>query len=376
MRLSPSRLKFGSPIFIPTGLRRQPSMNSSPYFFRVEHDLLRSEAFKTLGGSAIKVYLVIGLYSDFGTDWAYPSIRTIARQAGLSRQTVLNAIEQLSDSGLLVTNKAKGRSRRIESSGRRLSDRRTELAQVTPPGKKTPKTRLNILEEPASGGLKNLEPEVSMVFQNQDRSRSRLSTLSGPRDRPKGETTSTEETASIPIPGTPFRLTAEGRLQVAVDLQELLTNQGISAQLAQRLLDQKDPEAVAKVLLNALYLQSQGKLQNGPGYIRAGIEDGYDLLPQVATRLEVRRQELANQLRTMELQQRQMEDGRAHAAEQAAISYVLAQLPAPELNRLLEQALYLLPEPIVARNPTLSNPFVRAKVYELACGYPTSEVPS
>ena len=39
----------------------------APYFFRVEHDLLRSESFKTLGGSAIKVYLVIGLYSDFGT---------------------------------------------------------------------------------------------------------------------------------------------------------------------------------------------------------------------------------------------------------------------------------------------------------------------
>ena len=73
-------------------------MNPSSYFFRVEHDLLRSEAFKTLGGSAIKVYLVIGLYSDFGTDWAYPSIRTIARQAGLSRQTVLNAIEAFSRS--------------------------------------------------------------------------------------------------------------------------------------------------------------------------------------------------------------------------------------------------------------------------------------
>ena len=67
----------------------------APYFFRVEHDLLRSEAFKALGGSAVKVYLVIGLYSDFGTDWAYPSIRTIARQAGLSRQTVLAAIEEL-----------------------------------------------------------------------------------------------------------------------------------------------------------------------------------------------------------------------------------------------------------------------------------------
>ena len=82
----------------------------APYFFRVEHDLLRSESFKTLGGSAIKVYLVIGLYSDFGTDWAYPSIRTIARQAGLSRQTVLAAIEELTRRGLLATSKSKGRS--------------------------------------------------------------------------------------------------------------------------------------------------------------------------------------------------------------------------------------------------------------------------
>jgi hypothetical protein len=62
------------------------------FFFRVEHDLLKSESFKALGGSAIKVYLVIGLYADFGTGWAYPSIRTIAKQAGLSRQTVLAAI--------------------------------------------------------------------------------------------------------------------------------------------------------------------------------------------------------------------------------------------------------------------------------------------
>ena len=82
----------------------------SPYFFRVEHDLLRSESFRTLGGSAIKVYLVIGLYSDFGTDWAYPSIRTIARQAGLSRQTVLVAIEELARLGLMATSKSKGRS--------------------------------------------------------------------------------------------------------------------------------------------------------------------------------------------------------------------------------------------------------------------------
>src|SRR5262249_12586456 len=117
----------------------------------------------------------------------------------------------------------------------------------------------------------------------------------GHRSRPKQETAPKEDTTSTPIPGTPFHLTAEGRLHVAVDLQELLTNHGIPDQLASRLIAQKDPEAVAKVLLNALYLQSQGKLQNGPGYIRAGIEDGYELLPQVASRLESRRRKLEDQ---------------------------------------------------------------------------------
>src|SRR3954452_1193901 len=81
-----------------------------PFFFRVDHDLLRSESFKSLGGSAIKVYLVLGLYADFGTGWAYPSIRTIAKQAGLSRQTVLGALDELARAGLLAASKSPGRS--------------------------------------------------------------------------------------------------------------------------------------------------------------------------------------------------------------------------------------------------------------------------
>jgi hypothetical protein len=186
--------------------------------------------------------------------------------------------------------------------------------------------------------------------------------------RPKEDAAPKEDTTSIPIPGTPFRLTAEGRLHVAVDLQDLLTSQGIPNQLARRLIAQRDPEAVAKVLLNALYLQSQGKLQNGPGYIRAGIEDGYDLLPQVASRLETRRRELADQLRRLEVQQNQMREARAQSAKQAAISYLLERLAPDELGQFLEQAICLLPEPIVRRNPSLSNPFVRIKIYELATG--------
>lgn len=339
------------------------------YFFRVEHDLLRSEAFKTLGGSAIKVYLVIGLYSDFGTDWAYPSIRTIAKQAGLSRQTVLSAVKDLCDRGLLATSKSRGRStayKVIRQAPERPSAGKSKRAprKQTTPG-------LDSLDDGGSTGPNSLEdtPETGLD------SLTPLAQFFGPpgrAGRPKQETGTKDDTASIPIPGTPFRLSAEGRLVVAVDLQELLTNQGIPAQLAERLAAQKDPESVAKVLLNALYLQSQGKLQNGPGYIRAGIEDGYDLLPQVAHRLETRRRELEARLRKIDDEQRHHRELRERDAEEAAINLVIARLGAEELAILVEQAIALLPEPIIRRNPTLSNPFVRGKVYELACGDPLS----
>jgi hypothetical protein len=344
-------------------------MNS--FFFRVEHDLLRSEAFQTLAGSAIKVYLVIGLYSDFGTDWAYPSIRTIARQAGLSRQTVLVAIEQLTRLGLLATSKATGRSTAYKII-RQAPERpaRSKSAPATPqqPAENLTGTGPIFLEASPRSGPKPLEVTPRSGPKPGPAAAHPLG-LVGPKGRPEQEPSSKpDQTASIPIPGTPFRITAEGRLLVAVDLQELLTNQGIPGHLAQGLVTQKDPEAVAKVLLNAFYLESQGKLQNGPGYIRAGIEDGYDLLPQVASRLEGRRRELEAQLRRVAARQEQAREIDQHVSEQAAIASVIEQLSPKELDQLVEQAVRLLPEPIVRRNPTLSNPFVRGKVYELACG--------
>ncbi len=343
-------------------------MNS--YFFRVEHDLLRSEAFKELGGSAIKVYLVIGLYSDFGTDWAYPSIRTIAHQAGLSRQTVLVAIDQLARMGLLATSKTKGRSTAYRII-RQAPQRPPRQRESTRQSKKPKQSGLISLDDCPESGPYLLEDSPETGPESGPASAQALGRI-GPEAGPQQEAISKHETtASIPIPGTPFRITADGRLHVAVDLQELLTNQGIPKNLASRLVAQKDPEAVAKVLLNALYLQSQGKLQNGPGYIRAGIEDGYDLLPQVASRLESRRRQLEGYLRQVENRERQTREAQEQASEESAMNYVLEQLGPAQLNSLVEQAIRLLPEPIVRRNPTLSNPFVRAKVYELACGEPT-----
>ena len=351
----------------------------APYFFRVEHDLLRSESFKALGGSAIKVYLVIGLYSDFGSDWAYPSIHTIASQAGLSRQTVLVAIEELSRRGLLATSKSKGRSsaykimrqapERPPSGTRGEKGKRPGKGGQSDPVQESPITSPLFLEGGDESGQDSLDVPSSAGPISYP-GLAHLLGQAGREGRPYLEPTSKEDTNSIPIPGTPFRLSAEGRLLVAVDLQELLTNQGIPKRMAEKLAAQKDPEAVAKVLLNALYLQSQGKLQNGPGYIRAGIEDGYDLLPQVATRLESRRRELETRLRTVAAKRERQREESVRNDEEAAINLVLGSLRPEEIDNLVRRAVEALPEPIVRRNPTLSNPFVRGKVYELAGGEP------
>jgi hypothetical protein len=338
------------------------------FFFRVEHDLLRSEAFRSLGGSAIKVYLVIGLYSDFGTGWAYPSIRTIAKQGGMSRQTVLDAIGELTKVGLLATSKSPGKATAYKIL-RNAPDRPSSK------GRKASQNARRTVPEPFEGPLRSgpfsLEEEAGGIPESSGgaaRGFGRGGRADGPKQDPG--TREEEDNTSIPIPGTPFRITAEGKLLVAVDLQELLTEQGLPKKLAGKLVTQKEPQDVAKVLLNALFLQSQGKLQNGPGYIRAGLEEGYELLPQVATKLEVRRRQLEEHLRSTAARRDRDRRDEQREAEEEAISLLIERLHPEELQRLVDRAVEELPGPIVRRNPTLSNPFVRGKVYELAGGEP------
>lgn len=338
------------------------------FFFKVEHDLLRSESFKSLGGSAIKVYLVIGLYADFGTGWAYPSIRTIAKQAGLSRQTVLGAIGELTGVGLLATSKSKGKS--------------TAYKVIRPaPDRPGVKRRADPPQGTAAGGptVLGVKPEAVPVplgvgASTGPESCAGLAQVFGPGGPEAGpeQEHRTREDNTIPIPGTPFRLAPDGSLVVAADLQGLLREQGIAPKLAERIAARHAPEVVARVLLNAIHLHGQGKLQNTPGYIRAGVEDGYELLPQVATQLENRRREAEAQGKADEARREKARQEVAQKAESAAIALVIESLGPQQVKDLMRRAVELLPEPIVRRNPTLSNPFVRGKVYELAAGDPVT----
>lgn len=339
------------------------------YFFRVEHELLRSDAFKALGGSAIKVYLVIGLYSDFGTGWAFPSIRTISTQAGLSRQTVLDAIDELVASGLLAIHKKPGKA----NAYRVLHP---APPRPTPIPRTGPEKRKSTVPDSLGLGAVTVPDSLDVTPRAGQETYEALVQFFGTRGhdlRPKQETRTKPENNDIPtlpIPGTPFRLTADGRLSVSVNLADLLAEQGIPRRMAERFALEKDPEAIAKVLLNAFYLKSQGKLQNGPGYVRAGIEEGYELLPQVATRLEQQRRELAQQMKQKASREEHTRRQSEQAEEEAAIQLVLQRMDPDELEMLVKQAIASLPRPLVQRNPTLSNPFIRARVYELACGEP------
>ena len=324
------------------------------FFFRVEHDLLRSESFKTLGGSAIKVYLVIGLYSDFGTGWAYPSIRTIARQAGLSRQTVLAAIEDLARAGPAGDEQVEGPVDRLQDHppGAGATGPEEEGHGVPGTGPDWPTF--------FRGGRRNCPNFFRTHPPNWSRFFRGLGPIPRP-ERPRGLGPNENQEREKTAPASRFRelpsgSRPKGGLLVAVDLQELLTDQGIPRRLAERLAAQKDPEDVAKVLLNAFYLQSQGKLQNGPGYIRAGIEDGYDLLPQVANRLESRRRELEAQLRTLESKREKARQEEAREAENAAIALVIESLRPGEVDELVRQAVALAPRADRPPEPDAQQP--------------------
>jgi hypothetical protein len=323
--------------------------------------LLRSSAFQRLGGSAIKVYLVIGLHSDFGTDWAYPSIRTIAKIAGLSRQTVLTAISDLCRAGMLATSKSVGRStaykiiRAAPDKAARPKPGRVQESNQTGP--------LSLEAHPRTGPFSlSLDSPTGL---NSGADPSQFVGASGRTVRPEQEP-ETKENHSAAIPGTPFQITADGRLLLSVDLQELLTTHGIPPKTAAKLLAQKDAQAVAKVLLNAFYLERQGRLQNGAGYIRAGIEEGYELLPQVANHLESRRRQLQIELDAIR-DRRSKEEARASQDQrEMELDQLLDSMPRAQRDDLVRQAVTLLQGPLVRRNPTLSNPLVRSKVLELA----------
>jgi hypothetical protein len=148
------------------------------------------------------------------------------------------------------------------------------------------------------------------------------------------------------------------------DLDRLQT-EGISEPMDRRFAQGEKAAAAARVLANVQVLKAQGRLVNPAGYIRAGIEQGYALLPAAARRLEAER-------RTEETAQRNAAAALARAraeaerqAEASAENAALATLEPARLEELVRRSLAELPPALTRRDPTVGNAFVPARVIEL-----------
>jgi len=354
------------------------------HFFRIEHGLLKSEVFRSLSGSAVKVYLVVGMHADFTTGWAYPSVRTIARQTGMCRQTILDAIDELRAGGLLELHKVAGRSTayRVVRGGFAAPStpsrrRRRNVRDRTPetdvnPTKANQERADTKPERPISNAERSDVPSIGEVG-GLDSWEDAAQSLghAGLEIRPKREPGTRDKTTTglEVLPGQPIRLLPEGVLFVAVeDAVRLLKANGFSNSVAKRIAEHPKNEVVAKTLLNVLHLKSLGKLKNPAGYIVAGLKEEYEPLPAVAKRLEERRREFdamrlqAEAAEVARRRKRQLEE------EEEEINRVLGALPADVREDLQRRAEAELPPRLLRRKRALDNPVVRLRIYELAVG--------
>jgi hypothetical protein len=150
-------------------------------------------------------------------------------------------------------------------------------------------------------------------------------------------------------------------------LVDQLKTEGLPEPLAEQFA-REAPEASTRMLLNVEVRRVEGKLKNPAGYLRAGIEGNYALLPAAAKRAEAERRAEQTAMRNAQAALAKAQAAAEHEAEDAQVTRTLAGLSADRLAELVSQAVATLPAPIVRRNPTITNPFVRAKVFELAGG--------
>jgi hypothetical protein len=152
----------------------------------------------------------------------------------------------------------------------------------------------------------------------------------------------------------------------AASLESRLKTEGLPEALARRYAKGEKSEAARRVLANVGVLKAQGRLTNPAGYIRAGIEAGYALLPAAARRLEADRRATDAAARNASAALERALAEAERLAEARAADATLAAIDPARLAELIRRAMAELPSPLTRRDPTLANPFIRARVVELA----------
>ncbi|MFM7130679.1 MAG: hypothetical protein ACKO0V_15115 [bacterium] len=188
---------------------------------------------------------------------------------------------------------------------------------------------------------------------------------SGPKRDKTNKSHKNDSVPTIDIPGTPFQVSLTGVLLSRLPIKDVLVESKIAPITADQITRQYDSQTIIRVILNSIFLNKSGKLQNAAGYIRMGVEKAYDLLPQMAKMIETRRQKLETEQQAVLAKERKRHEADQLAMEEAAINLVIENMNRDELDKIIRRAVSSLPDTLVRRNPSITNPLIRARVYEL-----------
>lgn len=91
-------LRPSSLLFLLTSKMKPKDNNSFSKFYP---QIVKSGLLNRLSSSAIRVYLVLLVYSNYKTNWSYPTVKTISQLSGVNKNRIYKAVEELIDCGLI-----------------------------------------------------------------------------------------------------------------------------------------------------------------------------------------------------------------------------------------------------------------------------------
>jgi hypothetical protein len=142
---------------------------------------------------------------------------------------------------------------------------------------------------------------------------------------------------------------------------QILRSEGITEKTAADLAGRVADEDLARLLMHAHELAAKGKLKNRAGYLRRGIESGFESIPTVEAAIKSRRRQLASE----EADARRRREADAAKARHDDAGEAIRRLPPAALEALISEAVASIPPPLVRKDQTIGNPFVRAAVANL-----------
>lgn len=93
-----------------TKQEEQQELKADVSWFHIFKEIIRSGTWARMSPSAKSIYPVVKSFTNWESGSAFPSIDTLQELSGSARASVVKALKELEELGLLIKNKSRGRS--------------------------------------------------------------------------------------------------------------------------------------------------------------------------------------------------------------------------------------------------------------------------